>query len=123
MSEGNARIVLLPNSKSPRKCSFFIDTGDLTVVVQIPQRREWVYELYLKIIYRFGKIESIAPAGEKLYPPKISVMLPKDKIKVLNALRFVKSKYRAKLERLFEENYESFEKEVITLGISEVLGR
>jgi len=105
----------------------------LGATIRFPSRRKWVQDLFLKMVYKFGRIKSITTpslykfdtAGNQfepvLWPPTIAFDFPREKLRILSALTLVKAKHRKKLERLFEEDYEKFEEEVATIAVAEGL--
>jgi len=128
-----ATIVVSPNPRGKYLCIITVIVDGWSSTIRFPSRRKWVQDLFLKMIYKFGKLKSIVtPSLFKLdttgnqfepilWPPTITFDFPREKLRILSALTLVKAKHRKKLERLFEEDYEKFEEEVATIAVTEGL--
>jgi len=120
----DVEIVLTPNPRSKKLCIFTINLGNWQSTVKFPSNREWVHNLFLQLIYRFGRVKSISYHEKlRLYPPNIHFYYPREKVNVLNALRFVKARDKEKLLKLFKSDIAKFEEEAVVLGIAGSLKR
>jgi len=118
-------VMVTPNPMARRLCTFIINLdGGWISTVKFPSTRRWVHDLFLKVVFTFGRVEGISYGEENPYPPNIIFRFPKERLKILNALRFIKARDKEKVTRLWEEqDIEKFENEVMVLGIAESIGK
>jgi len=122
MVNDDVEIVLTPNPRSRGLCHFIVNIDGWKSFVKFPSQREWAHNLFLRLVYNLGKLKRVSYGTERLYPPDICFAYPRNKVGMLNALRYVKAKDREKLTELFESgDVEKFEGEVLALGIAESL--
>jgi hypothetical protein len=125
MSESqDVEIILEVDSRSRRICIFTINLGIWNTRIKFSDDRLWIQELYLKLIYKYGKLRNISVnEDEDLFPPRIHFSYPRDRVSVLNALKHAKARHKDRLLKLFERDEQAFEDEAVAIGVSEAFKR
>jgi len=89
--------------------------------ISFSSNRTWAQKVALRFIYKYGKVKEARHENGR-YPPILRFEFPESKLGLILATKHIKYKHKSKIEKLINEGKEDeLEREIITIGISEVL--
>jgi hypothetical protein len=118
IQEGFIKIVIVTDYNRP---AFFIDIGEWQDILAFREDRGWAEDIFLKLIYDWsGNQAKIGiQKEEKLYPPDITLQIPREKIGVINSFRYLKAEDRSTILKFFRAKmWTELEQEIVSRGIA-----